>query len=243
MTDSTSAVPTVVLVHGAFADAGSWAAVTELLLAEGIAVEAPGLPLRGLASDTSYIASVVSQIDGPVLAVAHSYGGAMITSAATQVSNIAGLVYVAAFAPAENETLGEIEGTSRDSALAPALLQKNYPTGTAGETAVELFVKQADFPAVFAGDLPATQAAVLAASQRPVVASAFDEKSGVPGWKTLPSWAVVATGDKAAGADVIRAGARRANAEITEIESSHLVMISQPRAVADVILKALRAVA
>src|SRR6185437_14515375 len=153
-----------------------------------------------------------------------------------------GLVFVAAFSPEEGETLGEAEGTSRDSALSPALLQRQFPTGSAGESAVELYVDPARFHEVFARDLPEAQAAVLGASQRPVAASAFDEKNGVPAWKTLPSWAVVATGDKAAGADVILRMAQRAGAEITELEGSHVIMISQPRAVADVILAALKSV-
>jgi pimeloyl-ACP methyl ester carboxylesterase len=242
MTDTTQASPTVVLVHGAFADAGSWAAVTELLLAGGIAVQAPANPLRGLASDSAYVASVLSQIEGPVLAVGHSYGGAVITNAAANAKNVVGLVYVAAFAPEENETLGEAEGTSRDSALGPALLQKQFPAGAEGGAGVDLYVNPTEFHRVFAGDLSDTQSGVLGASQRPVAASAFEEKSGVPAWKTLPSWAVVATGDKAAGADVILSQAQRANADILKLEGSHLIMVSQPRAVTDVILKALKAV-
>jgi pimeloyl-ACP methyl ester carboxylesterase len=242
MTDTTHGSPTVLLVHGAFADAGSWAGVAELLLAEGVAVQAPVNPLRGLLSDSQYVASVISQIDGPVLAVGHSYGGAVITNAATGAKNVVGLVFVAAFAPDENETLGEVEGTSRDSALAPALLPKQFPVGSGSETATELYVQPAQFHEVFARDLPEAQAAVLGASQRPVAASAFEEKTGVPAWKTLPSWAVVATGDKAAGADVILSMAKRANADILELDGSHVIMISQPREVADVILKALKAV-
>ena len=134
MPDTDPEAPTVVLVHGAFADAGSWAAVTELLLAEGVAVQAPANPLRGIAGDSAYVASVIAQIPGPVLAVGHSYGGAIITNAATQASNVVGLVFVAGFAPDENESLSEAEGTSRDSVLGSALLQRNYPTGSAGET-------------------------------------------------------------------------------------------------------------
>ena len=135
-----------------------------------------------------------------------------------------------------------MEGTSRDSALGPALLQRQYPTGSGDETATELYVNPANFHEVFAGDLPEGQSAVFGASQRPVAAAAFEESSGVPAWKTLRSWAVVATGDKAAGADVIRAMAKRANADMVELEGSHLIMVSQPRAVADVILKALSSV-
>jgi pimeloyl-ACP methyl ester carboxylesterase len=175
----------------------------ELLLAEGVAVQAPAVPLRSVIGDSRYISSVFSKIDGPILAVGHSYGGAVITNVATQAKNVVGLVFVAAFGPEENETLGEIEGTSRDSALGPALLQKQFPIGGAGEVATELYAQPEKFHEVFAADLPPKQSAVLGASQRPVAASAFDEKSGVPAWKTLPSWAAVATGDKAAGADVI----------------------------------------
>lgn len=242
MTDAQNSGPTVVLVHGAFADAGSWSAVTQLLQSEGVTVWAPANPLRGLASDSAYIRSVISQIDGPVLAVGHSYGGAVITNAVTGLDNVKGLVFVAAFAPDEGQTLGEIEGTSRDSALGPALLPRNYPGADGTATAVELYVNPADFHQVFAGDLPAAQAAVLGASQRPVAAAAFDEKTGSPAWKGLPSWAVVATGDKAAGADVVLGMAQRAGAEITEIEASHLVMLSQAQRVADVILQARNAV-
>ena len=242
MSEPDSVSPTVVLVHGAFADAGSWAAVTKLLLAAGVPVVAPANPLRGIMIDSDYIASVISQIEGPVLAVGHSYGGAVITNAATQATNVIGLVYVAAFAPDENETLGEVEGTSRDSALGSALLQRKYPSGSGGETAVELYVDPTKFHEVFARDLGEDEAGVLGASQRPVAAAAFDEKNGVPAWKTLPSWAVVATGDKAAGADVILRLAQRAGAEIVELDGSHVIMISQPRPVADVILSALKAV-
>jgi pimeloyl-ACP methyl ester carboxylesterase len=242
MADNYSDAPTVALVHGAFADAGSWAGVTELLLAEGVKVQAFVNPLRGLLSDSAYIASAISQIQGPVLAVGHSYGGATITNAATNLPNVVGLVFVSGFAPDEGETLGGVEGTSRDSALSPALVTAQYPTGNGDETATELYVNPGAFYEVFARDLPEAQAGVLGASQRPVAAAAFEEKSGVPAWKTLPSWAVVASGDKAAGADVLLSMAERAGADILRIEGSHVIMISQPRAVTDVILKALRAV-
>ena len=238
----TNFAPTVVLVHGAFADAGSWAPVTERLLKAGVKVQALVNPLRSLAGDSAYVASAIAQIPGPVLAVGHSYGGASITNAATTTPNVVGLVFVAGFAPDEGETLAEIEGTSRDSALGPALLTAQYPTGPDDATATELYVNPASFREVFAGDLPEAQAAVLAASQRPVAAAAFEEKTGEPGWKKLPAWAVVATGDKAAGADVVLMMAKRANADIVELEGSHLIMISQPDAVTDVILGALRSV-
>ena len=129
MTENYATSPTVALVHGAFADAGSFAGVTELLLAAGVKVQALVNPLRGIAFDSAYVASALSQIPGPVLAVGHSYGGAIISNAATSTPNVVGLVFVAAFAPDENEILSEVEGTSRDSALGPALVQAQYPTG------------------------------------------------------------------------------------------------------------------
>ena len=242
MTDASSATPTVVLVHGAFADGGSWAAVADILLKAGVPVVGPAVPLRGLASDSAYIASVFSQIDGPILAVGHSYGGALISNAAATNSNVVGLVFVSGFSPEVGEALGEVEGTSRDSALAPALVQRSYPTGVADETAIELYVDPAQFHQVFAGDLPEDQANVYGATQRPVAAAAFDEKSTAAAWKTLPSWAVVARGDKAAGSDVILSMAQRAGADILELEGSHVIMISQPQPVADVIFKALKVV-
>jgi pimeloyl-ACP methyl ester carboxylesterase len=240
MTNTES--PTVVLVHGAFADASSFNGVTEILLAAGVPVMAPAVPLRGLMSDSAYIASVFAQIPGPVLAVGHSYGGALISNAATSAKNVVGLVCVSGFFPEEDEALSDAEGSSRDSALPAALMPMQFPTGNGDETATELYVNPASLYEVFARDLPETQAALLAATQRPVAASAFDEKSGVPAWKHLPCWAVVATGDKAAGADVILSMAQRAGAEIREIDGSHVVMISQPQVVADVIFAALKAV-
>ncbi|HEU0205572.1 MAG TPA: alpha/beta hydrolase [Pseudolysinimonas sp.] len=238
--------PTVVLVHGAFADAGSWAGVTAILQAAGVTVLAPANPLRGVTSDSAYIASVISQIDGPVLAVGHSYGGAVITNAGTAATNVVGLVYISAFAPDEGEKLSDVTATSADSILGAALQPRQFPTGSggpsSGDSAVELYVDPAKFHEVFAADLPVAQSAVFAASQRPVAASAFDEVNGVPAWKTLPSWAVVGTGDKAAGADVTREHAQRAGSQLTELDGSHLAFVAQPQAVADVILTAWKAV-
>ena len=192
-----------------------------------------------MAADTAYTASLLNQIDGPVLLAGHSYGGAVITNAAASAPNVVGLVYVAAFAPDEGETLGDIEGDSKDSVLNTALLQLQYPTGQGTGTAVEFAIDPAKFHDAFAADLPGKQAAVMAATQRPVAAAAFAEPNGTPAWKNLPSWAVVATGDKAAGSDVVRSMAQRAGAAITEVEGSHVIMISQPQAVTDVIRQAI----
>src|SRR6266516_461838 len=231
----TSASPlTVVLVHGAFANASSSPGVIERLQKERVQVTAPANPLRGISLDSAYLASVFDQIGGPVLAFGHSYAGAVITTA----RNVVGLVYVAAFAPDEGERLSDAESTSKDSVLNTALVPLHYPTGQGAQTAMELAVNPAHFHEVFAADLSAEQAAVMAATQRPVSELAFSEPSGVPAWKTLPAWAMVATGDKAAGSDVIRSMASRAGATITEVEGSHVIMISQPQVVTDVILSA-----
>ena len=234
--------PTVVLVHGGFADASSWNGVIARLQAEGIQVTAPPNPLRGISIDSAYIASFLDQIPGPVLAVGHSYGGAVITNAATNANNVVGLVYVAAFAPDEGESLADIESGSKDSVLLPALVELRYPTGQGSETAVEFAIRPESLHDAFAADLPPEQTALMAATQRPFAEFGFSEPSGVPAWRNLRSWAVVPTGDKAAGSDVVRAMAERAGATITVVEgASHVPMMSQPQVVTDVILTALAA--
>jgi pimeloyl-ACP methyl ester carboxylesterase len=238
---SDTNTPTVVLVHGAFADASSWNGVIEQLQAKGVEVTAPPNPLRGIEIDSAYIAEVLDEIPGPVLLVGHSYGGAVITNAATGKDNVRGLVYVAAFAPDEGEKLGDVEAGSKDSVLNAALVPHHYPSGNGGE-AVEFAIDPPKVAEAFASDLPAEQVALIAATQRPIAEAAFSEPNGPPAWKNLPSWAVVATGDKAAGADVVRSMAERAGANITELEGSHVIMVSQPQAVADVILEARAAV-
>lgn len=232
--------PTVVLVHGAFADASSWNGVVTRLQKQGYTVVAPALGMRGLAADSAYLASLLAQIPGPVVLVGHSYGGAVISNAATGTRNVRALVFVNGFATEQGEVLADVEKGSTDSALNSALKPLTYPTGGGG-TAQEVVVDPAKFPAVFAGDLPPEEAALLAATQRPAATAAFSEPSGPPAWKSIPSWAVVATGDKAAGTDITRAQAQRAHATTTELAGSHLIMISQPDAVTEVILKAIRA--
>jgi pimeloyl-ACP methyl ester carboxylesterase len=229
------AAPTVVLVHGAFADSSSWTGVIERLQAADVAVDAPANPLRGVTTDSAYLANVLSEIDGPVILVGHSYGGAVISNAAAQSTNVVGLVFVAAFAPEEGEKLGDVTGTSKDAILGPALVQHDYDGG------VEFSIDPAKFHEAFAADLPAGQAAVMAATQRPIGAAGFSDASAAAAWKKLPSWAVVGTGDKAAGTDLTRSMAERAGATITEVDASHVIMVSQPKAVADVIIEAMAA--
>jgi pimeloyl-ACP methyl ester carboxylesterase len=232
--------PTIVLVHGAFADASSWDGVIERLQAKGLQVTAPANPLRGIVADSAYVRAVLEQIEGPVVAVGHSYGGAVITNAAADAKNVVALVYVAAFAPDEGELLGAVEAGSKDSVLNSALVPRHYPAN--GGSATEFYIDPAKAREAFAGDLSEQEAAVIAATQRPISELAFSEPSGRPAWKDRPSWAVVATGDKAAGTDVTRSMAERAGATITELEGSHVIMVSQPQAVTDVILEAVAAV-
>jgi pimeloyl-ACP methyl ester carboxylesterase len=241
MSETTSTSPlTVVLVHGAFADSSSWAGVIERLQAKGVQVVAAANPLRGISHDSAYVASVFAQIPGRVLAVGHSYGGAVISNAATGAPNVVGLVFVAAFAPDEGEKLGDVTATSKDSVLGTALVPHPYPTESG--TGTEFSIDPAKARDAFAGDLSDEQAALIAATQRPVAELAFSEPNGPPAWKHLPSWAVVATADRAAGADVTRSMAQRAGAKITELDGSHVIMVSQPEAVTNVILDALGAV-
>jgi pimeloyl-ACP methyl ester carboxylesterase len=233
---------TVVLVHGAFADASSWNGVIERLQAKGVSVTAAANPLRGISNDSAYITAVFEETPGPVVAVGHSYGGAVITNAAARAENVVGLVFVAAFAPEEGESLGEAEARSTDTVLSDALVPHHYPSAHGGEPAVEFTIDPAKFHDAFAADLPVDLASLMAATQRPVAEPAFSEATAAAAWENLPSWAVVATGDKAAGTDVVRAMAQRAGAMITEVEGSHVIMVSQPETVADVILDAVAAV-
>ena len=233
--------PTVVLVHGAFADASSWNGVITRLQAKGVPVTAPANPLRGISADVAYTRSVIAQIEGPVVAVGHSYGGAVITNAATDAENVVGLVYVAAFVPDEGETLGAAAARSKDSILSSAQVPRRYPTADGG-SATEFSIDPAKARDVFAGDLSDERAALIAATQRPVAEYAFSEPNGPPAWKRLPSWAVVATADRAAGTDIVRSMAERAGAALTEVDGSHVIMVSRPEAVTKVILEAVAAV-
>jgi pimeloyl-ACP methyl ester carboxylesterase len=240
--NDNSGAPTVVLVHGAFADSSSWNGVIERLQRKGVQVKTASNPLRGITIDSEYVAGVLDETPGPVLAVGHSYGGAVITNAAKRAKNVVGLVYVAAFAPEEGETLGEATPESKDSVLNSVLIQLHYPAVNGGQPGVEFAIDPDGFHEAFAADLPTAQTTLMAATQRPVADLGFSEATGPPAWKDLPSWAVVATVDKAAGADLVRSMAERAGATITEVPGSHVIMVSEPQAVTDVIIEALDAV-
>ncbi|MET9462858.1 alpha/beta hydrolase [Streptomyces canus] len=232
--------PTALLVHGAFADAGSWGGVVAELQNQRIPVIAPPNPLRGLAADAAYIASVAAQIDGPVVLVGHSYGGAVISVAGT-TENVVGLVYIAAYVPEEGESLGELQGRFPLSQLVSNLKEWTYPVA-GGEAAVEVTIQAEAFPGIFAADVPAPVTKALAVSQRPLAASSFTEPASAAAWKTKPSWALVAEADQAINPEVERFGAKRAGATIVELAgASHAVAVSQPKEVAALIRDAVRA--
>ncbi|MFH8491009.1 alpha/beta fold hydrolase [Streptomyces longisporoflavus] len=237
---ATQPTPTVVLVHGAFADAASWTGVITELQNHDVPVVAPSNPLRGLASDAAYIASVAAQIDGPVVLVGHSYGGALITVAGT-AHNVVGLVYVAAYVLEEGESLGELQGRFPLSPLVSNLKEATYPVEGAAP-ATEVSITPQAFPDIFAADVPAAVTKVLAVTQRPLAAAAFEERASAAAWKTKPSWALIAGADQAINPDVERFGAERAAATIVELDgASHAVAVSRPKDVADLILTAVHA--
>jgi pimeloyl-ACP methyl ester carboxylesterase len=231
--------PTVILVHGGFADASFWTPVIQQLQARGVPVLAPPNPLRGLAHDAEYIASFVNQVDGPVLLVGHSYGGAVITVAGAATPNAVGLVYVAAFILDEGESFAEVFAGFPDTPLLGAVRPGNYPLADGG-TAVELSIAPELYRSAFAADLPSEVTEVLAVMQRPF-AAIFEDRAQAAAWKTLPSWAVVATADNAIHPDAERHMARRAGANTIEVDASHSIALSQPKAVADLIQTAVNA--
>ncbi|MER7983855.1 alpha/beta hydrolase [Streptomyces sp. NPDC095817] len=234
--------PTVVLVHGAFADASGWNGVVKRLLNDGYKVVAPANPLRGLPQDAAYIASVLNNVKGPVVLVGHSYGGAVITQAAAGDPDVKALVYIAAFMPDQGEVLGQLAARSQDSELQPTLRPAPF-TNADGSTGIELTIDPAQFHRVFAADLPKSQTRIMAAEQRPISASAFEDAPTAAAWHTIPSWALVAKQDKAIGTDLERFEARRAGSHTVQVNGSHVVMISHPDVVTRLVESAARATA
>ncbi|GAA2529352.1 alpha/beta fold hydrolase [Winogradskya humida] len=231
---------TVVLVHGAFADASSYAALIPELLDAGIPVVAPAVPNRSLVGDAAYVASVVRSINGPVLLVGHSYGGAVITVAGAE-ENVKGLVYLAGYALDEGESLGQLQGGFPDSDLAAALVYTPFPN-PGGEDGTDVSVDVEKFPHIFAADVDPALSRILAVSQRPLAGAAFAEPAPVAAWKTKPAWGIVSSSDHTINPDVERFGYNRAGVKAIEIDSSHLVMLSHPREVADLIKEALASI-
>jgi len=246
--------PTIVLVHGAWADSSSWDNVIPLLQADGYTVDAPPNPLRGLASDSAYLASYLKTISGPIVLVGHSYGGAVITNAAVTPNantNVKALVYVDAFEPAQGENLETLTFSKPGSCLAGGGNLSNVfnfgvdPTQPAGD--YDLYIKTqpgtdfAGFDACFATDVPETQANVMAATQRPLALDAFTQPSGPPAWASIPSWAVIGTQDQAIPPAELKFMAHRAHSKITYVKAGHLSMVTQPWALANVIVQAANA--
>jgi pimeloyl-ACP methyl ester carboxylesterase len=223
--------PTVVLVHGAWADSSSWNPVIERLRRDGYPVRAIADPLQGLTSDTAYVSSYLATIDGPKVLVGHSYGGAVITNAATSVPDVKSLVYIAAFIPAKGETIGELAAKSTP---ALPLISTQVPGGT------EVIIDPAQFRTAFAGDLDQTTATDLAITQRPANTRAVTDPSVEEGFRTIPSWALITRQDHAINPDVQRFMTTRAHAHTTEVDASHAVMLSRPDAVTKIIEQAAR---
>jgi pimeloyl-ACP methyl ester carboxylesterase len=234
-----AAKPTIVLVHGAFAESSSWNGVAAQLLTQGYPVVAAANPLRGVKQDADYVADIVEQTAGPVILVGHSYGGAVITNAVHNNPKVKALVYVAAFAPDKGETAIELSG--------------RYPGGTLGPTLAapvqlddgnkDLYIQQDKFGQQFAADVPAADSALMAATQRPISEAALKEASGEPAWKKLPSWFIYGSADKNIPEAALKFMAERAGSKktVTVQGASHVVMTSNPGKVAELIVEAAQA--
>jgi pimeloyl-ACP methyl ester carboxylesterase len=230
--------PTVVLVHGAFADSSSWDGVTAKLQADGYRVIGVANPLRGVKSDAAAVSSVVKSVAGPVVLVGHSYGGAVITEAANGNANVKSLVYVAAFAPDTGESALELTGKFPGSTLPPTLAAP-VPLADGG---VDLYIQQDKFPQQFAADVSRAKAVLMAAAQRPIAEAALKETAGTPAWKTLPSYFVYGKQDRNIPVQALSFMAERAHSRHTvEVNgASHVVMVSHPKEVAGLIEEAAR---
>lgn len=235
-----AAKPTVVLVHGAFADSSSWNGVIERLQAQGYPVVAAANPLRGLASDAAYVRSVLSSVKGPIVLAGHSYGGAVISSAAAGDPDVKALVYIAAVTPEVGETTAELVNKFPGNTLGGHLEPVPFPLPGGGE-GIDLYVKPDAFGQHFAADVPAKTAALMAATQRPAATAALEEKATQAAWKTIPSWALLATEDKAIPLAAQKSMADRAKSTTVEVKASHAVTVSRPGPVADLIMQAARA--
>jgi pimeloyl-ACP methyl ester carboxylesterase len=232
--------PAIVLEHGAWADTSSWNGVIRRLQAAGYTVYAPPNPLQGLSYDSAFLADFLHSIPGPIVLVGHSYGGAVITNAATGDPQVKALVYVDAFAPAQGQTLAQLLASVPGSCAVPANLNV-VPFPGAPSGVGDAYITQSAFPSCMANGLPGSEAHVLAVTQLPIATSALGDPSGVPAWQTIPSWAVVGTADHAIPPALQLAMAESAHARVTEVNAPHLSMISDPGVVTSVILQAVHA--
>jgi pimeloyl-ACP methyl ester carboxylesterase len=236
----SSTQPTVVLVHGAFADSSSWNGVIARLQEDGYPVIAVANPLRSLRGDAELLRDVLDSVDGPVVVAGHSYGGSVLSEAAAGHPRVQALVYVASFLLDEGESTGELAGKFPGNELGTAL--RPVPVrGADGATADDLWIEQGRFHAIFAADVPADVAALMAVTQRPIVADALADKATRAAWRTAPSWTVVTLQDLAVPAAAQRFMAERASSRVVEVDASHAVTVSRPDVVARAIDEAARA--
>lgn len=234
--DAQAIKPTIVLVHGAFADASSWNGVIRVLERDGYSVIAAANPLRGVRSDADYVSSIVAGTASDVVLVGHSYGGSVISAAANGHANVKALVFVAAFAPEGGENAAELSGRFPGSTLAPALAA---PVALSGGGA-DLYVRQDRFHDQFAADVPVAQARLMAATQRPITQAALNESSGPPAWRDIPSWFIYGDKDRNIPPPALGFMAERARSRQTVVVrgASHVVMVSHPGPVAEIIERA-----
>lgn len=231
-----TAKPTIVLVHGAFADASSWNGVIRILKKDGYPVVAVANPLRSVSGDGAYVSDLVASISTPVVLVGHSYGGSVITEAARGHGNVKALVFVSAFAPEAGETAAALSAKFPGSTLGPTLA----PPVKLATGGVDLYIQQQKFHAQFAADVPAVEAALMAATQRPITEAALNEKSGPPAWSGIPSWFIYGDQDKNIPPKALAFMAERARSKQTDVirGASHVVMVSHPEPVAKLIERA-----
>jgi pimeloyl-ACP methyl ester carboxylesterase len=236
--DPQNPKPTIVLVHGAFADSSSWNGVVQRLAGRGYTAIAAPNTLRGVDADAAVVASVLKSIAGPIVLVGHSYGGMVISQAAQGNANVKALVYIAAFMPDTGESVATISAGYPATKFGPPVL---LPVPTAN--GVDVYLKRDVFHDTFCADVPAATAALMAATQRPIDGAAVPAPfAGVPAWKSIPSWALVAKADTMIGPVAEKGMAERAHAHIVEVNASHAVAVSQPDAVADLIVEAAHSV-
>ncbi|WP_243436583.1 alpha/beta fold hydrolase [Streptomyces sp. FH025] len=230
--------PIIVLVHGAFADASSWNGVVERLQKNGYKVAAPANPLRGIPQDSTYLASFLESVKGPIVLVGHSYGGEVISQAAVGNDNVKALVYINAIMPDAGESFSSLSANFAPPELTKALKQVPFRNGD-GTTGTDVYVQPDRLHLVFAEDLPTSRTDILAATQRPIALSAFTDKLTGAAWRNKPVYALVGKQDQAINPSLERFEAKRANARKTvEIDSSHVSLVSQPEAVKNLIVDA-----
>ncbi|MBV7699345.1 alpha/beta fold hydrolase [Streptomyces sp. TRM70350] len=234
---SSGGRPTIVLVHGAFADSSSWNDVVAPLKQAGYPVVAAANPLRGLHQDAASVRSVLDSIDGPIVLAGHSYGGSVISEAAADHPQVKALVYIAAFQPDKGESSAELAGKFPGSTLGPNLNPVPFRQAD-GSTGTDLYIKQKAFHSQFAADVPRRTTDLMAATQRPITDAALNDTATEAAWKTIPSWALTTTQDLNIPIAAQRFMADRAGSHTREVKASHAVTVSQPQAVARLIKQA-----